>query len=92
MKKQEYIKQKNKIKNSGKDLTETKISSLSIKEFTVMVIKMLRRTTNEQTKNFNRDRKCKCQVGVTELKNTITKLKNTVEGLNTKVNEAQKYQ
>lgn len=44
----------------------------------------------EQNENFNKDRKCKYQTEIRDLRNTITKLKNTLEGFNKKkVDEAE---
>ena len=71
------------------------MSDLAGKEFKITVIKMfpLMRTVNEQSKNCNRNKKCKYQTEVTELKNAITKLlKNTIEGFNIRLDETKKDQ
>ena len=51
----------------------------------INVLTEVRRTEYEQSKNFNRDRKCKeSHTGVTEVKTTTTELENSTKGFSSR--------
>ena len=86
---------KEQDKTSEEQLSHVEIGNPSKKEFRVMIIKMIKELEKRMDaqreklqKKFNRVRKCKEQP---ELKSTIYTMKNTLEGINSKINEAEKW-
>lgn len=71
------------------------INGLHDEEVKIMVIKILtelRRSMNEQSKNFNKEieNKIKYQIEVTEMKTIIIELRNTIEVFNRRLKRQKK--
>ena len=79
---------KEQIRNIEVQINEDKIGKLPVKEFRIMIVKMIRNLENNMEKmqeSFNKD--------LEELKNKytdniITEIKNTLEGINSRISEA----
>ena len=80
---------KEQIRNIEVQINEDKIGKLPVKEFRIMIVKMIRNLENNMEKmqeSFNKD--------LEELKNKytdniITEIKNTLEGINSRISEAE---
>lgn len=90
------LQRKEQDKSLKTDLNEIKISDLPSKEFKIMVTKMvteIRRTTHEQSDNFNQYSEYirKYQKEITELKSTITEIKKIIiiKGFNITLNPTE---
>ena len=81
---------KEQMRNTEVQINEEEISKLPIKEFRIMIVKMIKNLENKMEKmqeSINKDQE--------ELKNkhaeknTITEIKSTLEGINSRISEAE---
>ena len=82
---------KEHTRNTEVQINEEEIGKLPEKEFSLMVVKMIKNLENKMQKmqeSINKDLeelKSKC----TETNNTTTEIKNTLEGINIRISEAE---
>ena len=78
-------------KNPPDQTNEVEIGSLPVKEFRVMIVKMIQNLGNRMEKiqeTFNKDLE-ELKSKQTDTNNTITEMKNTLEGINSRITEAE---
>ena len=82
---------KEQIRNTEVQINEEEISKLPIKEFRIMIVKMIKNLKNKMEKmqdSINKDLE-KLNNKYKETNNTITEIKNTPEGINCRISEAE---
>ena len=92
MKKQRNIAQMNEqTRNTEVRINEEEIGKLTLKEFRVVIVKMIRNRENKMEKteeSINKDLE-ELKNKPTETNNTITEIKNTLEGITSRISEAE---
>ena len=82
---------KEQTRNTEVQINEEEIGKLAEKEFSMMLIKMIKILENKVEKmqeSINKDIE-ELKNKHTETNNTITEIKNTVEGINSRISEAE---
>ena len=83
---------KEQTTNTEVQINEEEISKLPVKEFRIMIVKMIKNLENKMGKmqeSINKDLE-ELKNKHTEINNTVTGIKNTLEGINTRISEAEK--
>ena len=81
---------KEKTGNTEVQINEEEIGKLPVKEFRIMIIKMIRNLEKKQRKWKNQLTKTKKNYRISMQTNyTITEIKNTPEGINSRISEAE---
>ena len=92
MKSREILKKmKGDTENTEVQVNEEEIGKLPEKEFTVMIVKVIKTLENRKEKmqeSLNKDLE-ELNNKYTETNNTITEIKNTLEGINSRISEAE---
>ena len=82
---------KEQIRNTEVQINEEEISKLPIKEFRIMIVKMIKNLENKMEKmqeSINKDLE-ELKNKHAETNNAITEIKSTLEGINSRLSEAE---
>ncbi|MES6845563.1 hypothetical protein U6V29_12450, partial [Cutibacterium acnes] len=82
---------KEQTRNTEVQINEEERGKLPAKEFTIMIVKMIKTIENkleEMQESINKDQE-ELKNKHTETKNTITEIKNTLEGIYSRIPEAE---
>ena len=82
---------KEQTRNTKVQINEEEISKLPVKEFRIMIVKMIKNLGEKMEKmqdSINKDLE-ELKNKHTETNNTITEIKNTLEGLNSRISEEE---
>ena len=82
---------KEQTRNTEVQIDEEDTGKLPEKEFTIMIVKMIKNLENKIEKmqeSINKDLE-ELKNKHTEINNTITEIKNTLEGINSRISEAE---
>ena len=82
---------KEEIRNTEVQINEEEIGKLPEKEFSIMILKMIKTLENRMEKiqeSTNKDLE-ELKNKYTETDNTITEIKNTLEGINSGISETE---
>ena len=82
---------KEQTRNTEVPINEEKIGKLPVKEFRVMIVKMIKNIENKMEKMQESNKKDleELKNKHTEINNTITKIKNTQEGITSRISEGE---
>ena len=82
---------KEQTRNTKVQINEEEISKLPVKEFRIMIVKMIKNLGKKMEKmqdSINKDLE-ELKNKHTETNDTITEIKNTLEGLNSRISEEE---